>query len=359
MSRSYLQTQDIFNKVFQNNSKTLRASGYNSEQDCLNAVFDTEKSALRINFDGGMLPAASDVSSLPSSATLNSICPVIDPETKMVEFYQWDGINWNKLEISGQNQLSPEEQIALSWLASNIDRVRQLASYEYLVKMEEIVLSADTSVPVVLNIQGEYQNINDSLDSDGEPATHYRIDICGYVLGIETYANSYAVVPDRYYTKIMYEPKSADIGISHIYLEKDEYEYFANLLNGKNLIRAFYMSNVFPGVVNVKHETITLPDAELAPVLIDIQGNVQDIDDDGDKDGEVATHYRIDINGYVLDVEGYNSSEEIAASRFLVKMNYDSGNNVTSIYLTKEEYEQISQLTNGKNQIKVFYLAQQ
>ena len=55
MGKQYLQTQDIFNKVFQNVENRLKASiGYHSTQDYLNAVYDSSKDALRISVEGGM-----------------------------------------------------------------------------------------------------------------------------------------------------------------------------------------------------------------------------------------------------------------------------------------------------------------
>ena len=362
MGKQYLQTQDIFNKVFQNAENRLKASiGYYSTQDYLNAVYDSSKDALRISIEGGLLPAVESVNALPESSNVNDICPVCSNGT--IQFYQWNGTEWIPQGGTGSGgggtNLSTEEQLALSWLAANIDRIKELASYEYIVQSEELVLNKDTSVPVAMTIQGEYQDIDDDGDKDGDSATHYRIDIKGYVLGIETFANNEAATTDRYYTKMVYEPTSGSLGTSHIYLEKEEYEWFAGLSDGKNVLKVFYVLNVFPGVVSVKEEAIAFPEANAAPVVIDIQGNIQDIDDDGNKDGDEATHYRIDIQGYVLDIEGYNSDVDIQKQRFLTKMAYDSTTNVTSIYFTAEEYNLISSFGDNKNIVSIYYLAQQ
>lgn len=359
MAKQYLQIQDIFNKVFQNQSQTLLANNYYSTQDYLNAVYDTEKEALRIRLDGAILPAVNNVALLPSFADVGSIVPVV-PGDGSIRFYQWDGNKWNVLNEtnSQESSLAEEQKIALAWLSENLDRVKELASYDYLVQMEELVLSPDTSKPVVLNIQGEYQDIDDDGDKDGDPTTHYRIDVAGYVLGVETYPDSSSISTDRCYVKIVYESTIGAIGISHIYFEKEEYEYFSNFKEGKNILKIYYVKNVFPGSISVKEEKITLPDASVQPVMIGIQGNIQNIDDDNDLDGNETTHYRIDINGYVLDVEGFNSDEDIQKQRFLTKMTYDSTLNMTSIYFTTAEYNAISGLSEGKNSISVFYLFQ-
>jgi len=359
MPKQYLQTQDIFNKVFQNQSGTLLAGNYYSTQDYLNAVYDTEKNALRIKLDGAMLPAVSSVSLLPVFADINSIAPVV-PGDGSIRFFQWNGEKWVPLNdtIQQEDTLPEEQKLALAWLSENLDRVKELASYDYLVQMEELVLSPDTSKPVILNIQGEYQDIDDDGDKDGDPATHYRIDMVGYVLGVETYPDSSAISTDRCYVKIVYESTVGAIGISHIYFEKEEYKYLSNFRDGKNILKIYYVKNIFPGSISVKEEKITFPDASVQPVLIDIQGNIQDIDDDNDLDGSEATHYRIDINGYVLDIEGFNSDEDIQKQRFLTKMTYNSASNITSIYFTTAEYDTISGLPEGKNNISVFYLFQ-
>jgi hypothetical protein len=57
---------------------------------------------------------------------------------------------------------------------------------------------------MIIEVQGNKQNIDDDLDGDNDNTTPYRIDFTGYVLSVSTYANSDSVVPDRYYTRITY-----------------------------------------------------------------------------------------------------------------------------------------------------------
>lgn len=361
MAKQYLQTQDIFNKVFQNQTGALRLNAYNSTQDYLNAVFDSAKDALRVKIDGVMLPVVGDVTELPDFADVNSICPVT-PGDGYIYFYQWNGEEWIPLGGSGGGGgtvLPPEQQAALQWITDNLSRLQELASSDYLVQVEDIILTPANSQPVVLNIQGEFQDIDDDGNLDGDSATHYRIDVTGYVLGIETYPDENAVSTDRYYTKIVYEPQGASQGISHLYLTVEEYEWFSSFTNGKNILRIAYVKNVFPGIVTVREAALTFPEAGGQPVNIDVQGNVQDIDDDGNLDGDETTHYRIDIAGYVMDVEGFESADSPQATRFLVKMSYDNENNVTHIYFTKEEYSLISSFPEGKNTVEVYYLSQE
>lgn len=259
-------------------------------------------------------------------------------------------------QAKGGTELPQEQQVAVEWLTANLERLQDIADCDYVVCCEDITLSPDVSSKVILTVQGEFQDIDDDGNADGDLATHYRIDVHGYVLGIETFANNEVKTPDRYYTKVVYEPVSGRDGISHIYLLKEEYEYFASLAEGKNIIRFSYIKDTFPGAVAVKEEVLTLPIADATAVMIDVQGNIQNIDDDSNKDGVEATHYRIDINGYVLDVEGYNSADDVQAQRFFLKTVYDSQANVTSLYFTSEEYNFISSLVKGKNSIQVYYL---
>ena len=258
--------------------------------------------------------------------------------------------------VGGGAELPAEQQDAVQWLTANLDRLKDIADYDYVVKSEDIILTPDVSAKVVLTVQGEYQDIDDDGDKDGDAATHYRIDVHGYVLGIETYANNEVQTPDRYYTKVVYEPTSGRDGVSHIYLLKEEYEYFASLNEGKNIIRFTYIKDTLPGTIAVKELIVDLPVYNAEPVYIDIQGNIQNIDDDNDKDGVAATHYRIDVKGYVLDVEGFYNEDSIQAQRFLLKTAYDAQANITSLYFTSDEYNIISKLGNGKNSIQIYYL---
>lgn len=96
---------------------------------------------------------------------------------------------------------------------------------------------------------------------------------------------------------------------------------------------------------------------DITPVILDVQGNEQDIDDDGDMDNDETTHYRIDFIGYVLNIESYVSSDSTQTDRMFVKTSYDSEDGISHLYFTKEEYETIASLINGKNIVKIQYLA--
>lgn len=96
---------------------------------------------------------------------------------------------------------------------------------------------------------------------------------------------------------------------------------------------------------------------DITPVILDIQGNEQNIDDDNNLDGDEATHYRLDFAGYILNVESFVSSDSIQTDRMFVKTSYDSSNGITHLYFTKDEYDAISTLSNNKNIVRIQYLA--
>lgn len=139
----------------------------------------------------------------------------------------------------------------------------------------------------------------------------------------------------------------------------NNYDYFVN-----------YLKNNF----EVKEEIITmLPVAQggsVTPVYITIQGEEQNVDDDGDLDGDVETQYRFDIAGYVIDVESYGSDTSSQTDRFYPKIVYDKDCKdvidenidktfgITHIYFSQEEYDQISSLDsdNNKNIVKIHYV---
>ncbi|MBP5459253.1 MAG: hypothetical protein J6Y62_03730 [Clostridia bacterium] len=87
----YLAIQDILNAVFQNGS----FKGTLSSQDVINAVYDSEKAALRVNVEGGA--GMKVVDKLPESGSEGDMCAVTDGN--YVSFYQYKEGAWRELEI--------------------------------------------------------------------------------------------------------------------------------------------------------------------------------------------------------------------------------------------------------------------
>lgn len=239
MAKQYLQTQDIFNKVFQNQTGALRLNAYNSTQDYLNAVFDSAKDALRVKIDGVMLPVVGDVTELPDFADVNSICPVT-PGDGYIYFYQWNGEEWIPLGGSGGGtELSPDQQIALQWVTENLSRLQELASADYIVQMETLPLTPANSQPVILNVQGEFQDIDDDGNLDGDETTHYRIDIAGYVMDVEGFESADSPQATRFLVKMSYDNEN---NVTHIYFTKEEYSLISSFPEGKNTVEVYYLS---------------------------------------------------------------------------------------------------------------------
>ena len=352
MWSNYISSQEILNRVFVNRTGSLRAGTANAGQDILNSVYDEKSDSLRMTIAGGMLPAVTSEAELPSIADPGQICPVTGGDGSL-EFYQYDGASWSKVSAAGQ-ELTPDQSIAMEWLSENLDNVKAAASFDYAVRMEEIVLPHDVNSDVV--VQGESQPLLDNEDKDGDIGTTVRIDVKGYVLGVETYADSSSTSTDRYYTKLVYEPNGGSSGTSHIYMEADEYNWFSSLPDGKNILRVFYLANAFPSSLGLQELVLELPDDNVTPVSIDQYGNISSIVDGGDTDGDPLTHYRLDIPGYLLDMEGWYSEDAVSRQRFMCKTTYDRLDNVTYVYMTSDEYEAVSRLGNGKNKVSAFTL---
>jgi hypothetical protein len=58
-------------------------------------------------------------------------------------------------------------------------------------------------------------------------------------------------------------------------------------------------------------------------VVVDASGNIQNVSDEFDKDNDPTTHVRINMNGYVLDLDGYYSDNDPIKQRLIVKMSYN------------------------------------
>lgn len=353
MSSQYHQSQYILNKCFNNKQKIVRVN-LNTTQDYLNAVFDNSKDALRVSIDGGMMPTITDVDDLPTSAVNGQIAPIYNENTDSIEFYVWlDGEGaWTPCgtTLSGSS-LTEDEKTAVAWLSTHLDQVKDVADYNYIVNVEDVVLDAND---LVVTIQGNEQNIDDDLDGDNDVATPYRIDVAGYVLSVSTYSDSSAVVPDNYHTKIVYESGVGGLGLSHIYLQQGEFEYFAGLTGGKNIIRVFYLTNV--STSPVKKLRLTLgADGQVT----DGEGLNYSISDTSDTDGDITTEYCISVPGYALGVETYASQEAKVSDKCIVKTVYETDgiySGYSKIYLDQTTYDASAALTDGKNIIDVYYL---
>ncbi len=133
MPKQYLQTQDIFNRVFRNRSGALRTSmGYYSTQDYMNAVFDPGKDALRVHADGAMLSMVASADELPADAEVSSVCPVV-PGDGRIYFYRYDNDEWTLLKTGGEDlneiweYVGRDDGSGLSGRVKNAeDSVRQL-----------------------------------------------------------------------------------------------------------------------------------------------------------------------------------------------------------------------------------------
>ena len=461
----FYQSQYILHKCFVNKKNVIRTS-LNTSQDYLNAIYDSARDALRINLDGGVLPSVDGADMLPDMAQDNQICPVYNTDTGGIDFYQWDNSlgEWQFRGGTLQDAvatLDGEQRFALEWVSGNMEELKGLVNHDYTVNTEEITLDPNSTI---INVQGNLQNIDDDLDGDSDETTPYRIDIVGYVISVATYADNNAESADRYYTHVTYDSSPDSIGVSHIYMDQQEYEYYAGLSNGKNVIVVYYMSNamsspvrktryilhqdhtatdedgtdflaeavsdgsstsyklevagyvlgveayesnesnvldkyytkityepdgvnsghsavyfdseeydgiaamtnshnvidiytvarIFPASVKISESQLLLPYANSTYVVINQYGNVIDISDDPDKDGDPSTHIRIPVKGYVLDLEGYYSDADENRSRLITKMSYSIDTDMTDVYLDREYYETVSTLHNGKNILYVY-----
>jgi hypothetical protein len=353
MSRQLHQSQYILQKCFDNKQNVIRVS-MNNAQDYLNAIYDASKDALRVNMVGGMLPVVDDPTGLPSYAADSQICPVYNAENDVIDFYEWSEAlgEWvyRGSTISG-NALEGDEKQAVEWVTEHLDQLKEVADYNYIVNVADVHLDPNNRV---VEVQGQRQDIDDDLDGDSDDTTPYRIDFSGYVLSISTYADNSALIPDKYYTKITYESGTGGLGTSHIFLQQEEFDYFASLQEGKNIIRVYYLTNATSTPIRKKRLTLN-PDG----TATDEEGENYVISDSGDTDGDASTPYCIDIAGYVLGTETFAGNDALAPDKCYMKINYESDgvySGRSHIYMDSNEFEECSQLGNGKNIIDIYYL---
>jgi len=354
MKKNYFQSQYILNRCFDNVNDILKVT-LNSSQDYLNAVYDQARDALRVNVVGGVMPPVPDHDSLPPTADSGQLCPVYNDEKKCVEFYEWRDGEWvyRGSTISDDGTTMDErQQAALDWTADHLDQLKEVAGFDYIVKVEDVVLSPDSTVAVV---QGAEQDVDDDLDTDGDADTPYRIDFSGYVMTVDTYADAEAVAPDRYYTRITYETGTGSLGTSHIYIAQDEYEYFANLPDGKNILRVYYLTNATTSPIK-RQRYVLRPDM----TAVDADGVEWPVEDADDADGDPGTVVRIPAAGYVLGAETYAAATAPCTDRYYTKLAYESDGvhpGRSYIYMDREEYDFFSGLPEGKNVMDIYYVA--
>ena len=351
MRKQYFQSQYILNKVFENESKDLRMT-LNTSQDYLNAVFDNSKNALRVKIDGaGGFPKP--VETLPESGEQGEICWTFSEDKKFLEFYQWNNGEWEYKGSTGidGSTLTPEQEVAVEWVTENLDKLKEVVDFNYIVNLEDINLIPGTTE---IEVQGKVQNIDDDLDGDDDDTTPYRIDITGYVMSVSTFATADSPVPDRYYTRITYDSAGGGLGVSHVYMNQDEYEFFSNLPNGKNVLRAYCITNATTSPIKRARYTINADGT-----VVDLDGVVYSAIDESNTDGDAETTYCIDCAGYALGVQTYASNEAKIMDKCYVKIVYESDGihaGRSKIYLLSEDYQRFAQLSNGKNILDIYYV---
>ena len=353
MARHLYQSQYILQKCFENKENVIRVS-LNNAQDYLNAVYDPSKDALRVNMAGGSLPMVDNVDNLPSHASDGQICPVYNSEKNVIDFYEWVDAT-GEWEYRGStlngNAMDDDEKEALEWMTDHIDQLREVIDYSYIVNVDDIILDPNSHV---LEVQGKEQDIDDDLDGDGDGTTPFRIDISGYVLSVSTYADANAPIADRYYTRITYEAGTGGLGTSHVFMGQEEYEFFAGLPEGKNIVRVYYLTNATTSPIRRKRLTLN-PDG----TATDEEGENYAILDDGDTDGDPDTPYRISVGGYVVGVEMFETEQALVPVKFYAKIMYESNGTQSGrshIYLEQNEFDACAGFANGKNVLDIFYI---
>lgn len=372
--QNYFQSQQILKKCFNNVTGRLNIKGGTfTTQDYLNAVYDEKNDALRIVGDGGGSAGywgqpVSSVEQLPQSAQTGSIVPVISA-TNDTAFYRYNGVVWQKLQISLTSQQQQflewalQNQEELQYLVNHKSQIEELLSKSFAVKVATVVLpkvdelNGSNIQPVNIDENGNVVVVEDIENLDGDIVTHYRIDVNGYVVGVQTYANSNSVVADRYYTKESYDKNVGQFGVTHIFLEKEQYEYYSNLQNDKNVLKVEYLESVFNGDLIFKSSTIELPSELQQGIQIDGDSIIET------EDESLITHYRFRVDGYVMSVQCYASNDALITDEVQAQIvDYNEGINgtmgYTDIYISKSAIQFIENLNAGKNILKFYFLYQ-
>ena len=357
---SLLSAQEIFKKSFVNKTGKITVSTA-SMQDYLNAVYDPDKDALRVVISGyngdPTTPGTGSGSAgywgepvispdlLPLNATVGTVTPVIS--NTVMSFYRKTDEGWISLSTTSSLYQSfiewgIQNKSDLSFLVDKRTELEELLGDTFSIK-EDIV---------------RFDLSNANLETvDGEQ--FYVMSVDGYVLSIETYADSDSPDADKYITKTVFNQNEGIYGVTYIYFTKEEYEYFASLANSKNVAEIYYIqskanSNINSSNNSIKEEIVELSSA--SPVKITVQDSVQNIEDVEDTDNDPATHYCIKINGYVLSIETYADNNATLPDKIIVKTIFDAETGVSSLYFTKEEYDYYSSLNAPKNVAEIYYI---
>lgn len=234
----------------------------------------------------------------------------------------------------------------------NIVRVYYLSNaVNSPVKRQRLVLNADYTVT---SETGSTYSVLDIDDQDGDVNTVCRIPVVGYAIGVETFADDEAKIPDKCYTKMIYESSGAFAGDSWIYMEKEAYDQLASQKDGKNCLDAYYVSSVFTSSVRMVEREFKFPADSIELVVLDSHGNRIDVSDSSDKDGDSTTHVLITVAGFALDACEYYDDTDTIKKPLLVKMSYNNVTDTTDIYLGREEYDSIAAKPEGKNVFGVY-----
>lgn len=386
MAKQFLQSQQILKRCFNDVTGKLKMNGgYYTMQDYLNAVYDEKSDSLRVVVQGG-IPGQDGINvqtfwgtpvsskqQLPLEAKQGTLTPVIGQTT--LQFYYFDGKEWI-LKMSSSNaevNLTEDQKNFLNWgvnhkeelnfYIQNKQKIEQMISSQFGVKtiilqLKPIQKGNNTATPVYIDVNGNIQNIVDEQNEDGDLTTHYKISVEGYVIGLQTYANSESNLADRYFTKQVYEKDNGEYGTTHIYMTTQQYEYFSTLENGKNILKVNYLQSMFGCDMILKSNQFHIPGEVEQKLILDQNDLSYNTDDDN-----LVTHYRYRILGYVTSVQCYQSNQSKVTDQMIPYIiDYNEGQNntigYTDIYITKQAYNQIKSLTYPKNVLKFYYLYQ-
>jgi len=366
-------SQEILNKAFDRETRALKTIARKkpsdsdiqkdfflekeglSIQEIFNAVYDRETGCLTINGSGGGSDPGSDYyTKTEIDNKFVSYYTKTEVDNKFVDFSQnmfWKEsvATFSEIDIKYPN---PKEGWTVSVNDTNII-YRYDDETSQWIDIGKSVTVAGYDTQGVASFDSEYFIVtlgHVSVNTDKLASKDY-VD--------EKIEETQPVLSANQIKFINWGASLSETELNNLQDYVNNYDYFVN-----------YLKNNF----EVKEEVITmLPVAQggsVTPVYITIQGETQNVDDDGNLDGDIETQYRFDIAGYVVDVESYGSNTATQTDRFYPKIVYDKeckdviDNNIdktfgiTHIYFSQEEYDQISSLdsSNNKNIVKIHYV---